>query len=70
MGEGGRLMRYTYRGDKMTDPTLKGLQVDPVKVEHPTRKVDLCVRGANGNMLVVDDFGRRHVVLGRQLRIN
>lgn len=38
---------YTYRGDKLTDPALKGMTCTAV------RRVDSkCVRGKNGNMLV------------------
>lgn len=58
-------MRYTYRGDRLTSAALRGLQCDPVR-----RADGKCVRGRNGNMLVVDAQGRRCVVLGRQLRIN
>jgi hypothetical protein len=58
-------MRYTYRGDRLTDPALRGLQCDPVR-----RTDGKCVCGKNGNMLVEDAQGRRYVVLGRQLRIN
>lgn len=68
-------MRYTYRGDKLTDPVLKGMQCDPVR-----RADGKCVRArpyrVNGKtvsmdtMLVVDASSRRHVVIGRQLRIN
>jgi len=58
-------MRYTYRGDRITDPGLRDIQCDPVR-----RAEGKCVRGRNGNMLVVDARGRRFVVLGRQLRVN
>jgi hypothetical protein len=58
-------MRYTYRGDRLTDDSLRGLQCDPVR-----RGDGKCVRGKNGNMLVEDAQGRRYVVLGRQLRMN
>ncbi len=59
------MMRYTYRGDRLTDPTLRGMQCDPVR--RPDGK---CIRGKNGNMLVIDGQGRRWVVLARQLRVN
>lgn len=58
-------MRYTYRGDRLTAAALRGLQCDPVR-----RADGKCVRGRNGNMLVVDALGRRYVVPGRQLRVN
>lgn len=58
-------MRYTYRGDRLTTAALRGLQCDPVR--RPDGK---CIRGKNGNMLVIDAHGRRHVVPGRQLRVN
>ncbi len=58
-------MRYTYRGDRLTEPTLRGMQCDPVR-----RANGKCVRGKNGNMLVIDAQGRRWVVLARQLRVN
>lgn len=58
-------MRYTYRGDRLTTAALRGLQCDPVR-----RADGKCVRGRNGNMLVVDAQGRRYVVPGRQLRVN
>lgn len=41
-------MRYTYRGDRITDPGLRDIQCDPVR-----RADGKCVRGRNGNMLVV-----------------
>lgn len=59
------MMRYTYRGDRLTTAALRGLLCDPVR-----RADGKCVRGKNGNMLVEDAQGRRCVVLGRQLRIN
>lgn len=64
-------MIYRYRGDKWTDPQLKGMNCWAVKVPakpHQMDSRDRCVRGRNGNMLVVDSTGRRHVVVGRQLR--
>lgn len=58
-------MRYTYRGDRLTEPTLRGMQCDPVR-----RANGKCIRGKNSNMLVIDAQGRCWVVLARQLRIN
>jgi len=54
--------RYTYRGDRMTDTSVKGATVTLVR-----RPDGRCVRGRNGNILAVID-GRRIVVLARQLR--
>lgn len=53
---------YTYRGDRFTDPELKGKQCEAVR--RPDGK---CIRGKNGNMLVSFN-GRYVVVLARQLR--
>lgn len=58
-------MRYRYMGDWLTDQRLKGMQCDPV-----LRADGKCIRGRNGNMLVVDEQGQRYVVLARLLRIN
>lgn len=54
---------YRYLGDRLTDSTLKGARVHAVR-----RSDEKCVRGRNGNMLVVMDDGRRMVVIGRLLR--
>ena len=58
-------MRYTYRGDKLTDSKIKGMQCNPVK-----RADGKCVTSKMATMLVVDEQGNRHVVLRRQLRVN
>ena len=55
---------YTYRGDRLTDPALKGAACSAVRRRADNR----CIRGRNGNMLVVFEGGRLVVVLGRQLR--
>lgn len=55
-------MDYTYRGDRLTDPALKGMLCSAVR--RPDGK---CIRG-RGNMLVESANGRRYVVLARQLR--
>jgi hypothetical protein len=61
--------RYVYRGDRWTDPGLRGLRCVAVR-----RADGKCVRGKNGNMLVEfqprngDEPWFRAVVLGRQLR--
>lgn len=54
---------YVYCGDRLTAPQLAGLPLDAVR-----RADGRCIRGTNGNMLVVDAAGVRYVVLGRQLR--
>lgn len=54
---------YTYRGDRLTDPALKGAIVHAVR-----NSAGKCIRGRNANMLVVTDDGRKVVVLARQLR--
>ena len=53
---------YVYCGDKLTSPELRGLPVNAVR-----RADGKCIRGRNGNMLVVDAQGKRHNVLGRHL---
>lgn len=56
--------RYLYRGDRLTDPNLKGAPC--VAVDRGDGK---CVRGKNGNMLVrFDGEDSPRVVLARQLR--
>jgi len=56
-------MEYTYCGDHLTAPALRGMPCSAVR-----RADGKCVRGKNGNMLVIDSDGRKIVVLGRQLR--
>lgn len=53
---------YTYLGDRLTAPELKGKNCTAVR--RPDGK---CIRGANGNMLVSFD-GVHVVVLARLLR--
>ncbi|SFD92164.1 hypothetical protein [Spirosoma endophyticum] len=57
------MKRYTYLGDRITDPTLKGQDCAAV-----LQKNGKCIRGKNGSMLVQFDSGRRAVVIGRLLR--
>lgn len=57
------MTRYTYLGDRMTDPALKCQLCTAIR--QPNQK---CVRGRNGNMLVLFDSGRMAVVIGRLLR--
>lgn len=59
-------MRYTYLGDALTDPSLVGLQCDPVR--RPDGKCIVSVKAASA--LVVDARGRRYVVKRRRLRLN
>ncbi|MVM34413.1 hypothetical protein GO755_30555 [Spirosoma sp. HMF4905] len=54
--------RYTYHGDRMTDPTLKSQLCTAVM------NGEKCIRGTNGNMLVQFDNGRVANVIGRLLR--
>lgn len=56
-------MTYTYRGDKLTDPNLKGKPCEAVR-----RADGKCIRGKNGNMLVHFTGAGKMVVLARQLR--
>lgn len=50
-------LRYTYLGDKLTRPDLRGMQYDPVR-----RADGKCVISAKlATALVVDPDGNRHV---------
>jgi len=55
-------MRYTYLGDRFTDPGLRGMQCDPVL------RNGKCIRSKKATMLVISD--KVYNVLARQLRIN
>ncbi len=55
-------MKYEYRGDRFTDASLREKECYAVR-----RNDGKCIRGKNGNMLVIFD-GRKTVVLARQLR--
>lgn len=57
------MMEYTYNGDRLTDPRLKGQKCSAIR-----RKDGKCIRGKNGNMLVKFAGGETAVVIGRQLR--
>lgn len=59
-------MRYTYIGDKLTTPALIGLQCDPVR--RPDGRCIISQKMATA--LVIDDQGRKHVVVRRRLRLN
>ena len=56
-------MTYVYRGDRLTNPALKGATCTAVR-----RADGKCIRGKNGSMLVEFANGQRVNVLGRQLR--
>lgn len=58
-------MRYTYLGDRLTAPALRGMQCDPVR-----RRDGKCITGKLGTLLVIDATGRKHNVLRRRLRLN
>lgn len=53
---------YTYSGDRMTEPTLKGARCQAIR-----RADGKCIRGKNGSMLVEFD-GKKAVIIGRLLR--
>lgn len=57
------MTRYTYLGDRMTDPALKGATCTALR-----RADGKCIRGRNGNMLVLFGSGRTATVIGRLLR--
>jgi len=57
------MAEYTYWGDGLTAPHLKGQPCNAVR-----RADGRCIRGANSNMLVEFETQGRHVVLARQLR--
>lgn len=59
-------MRYTYLGDKLTAPSLKGMQCNPVR--RPDGKCIVSIKMATA--LVEDRHGTRHVVARRRLRLN
>lgn len=58
-------MRYTYLGDRLTAPELKGMQCNPVR-----RTDGKYICGRMATMLVEDAAGVRYVVLRRRLRVN
>lgn len=59
-------MRYTYLGDKLTSSELKGMQCNPVR--KPNGKCIISYKMQTA--LVVDEQGKKHVVLRRLLRVN
>lgn len=60
------MLRYTYLGDHLTDPALVGMACDPVR--RPDGKCIISQKLATA--LVIDEQGRKHVVLRRRLRLN
>ena len=56
--------RYTYLGDKLTDPALVNQPCDPIR-----RADGRVLRGRNRNAAVRFADGREVVVLGRHLRL-
>jgi hypothetical protein len=56
-------MDYTYKGDRLTDETLKGQKCNAIR--KPDGK---CIRSKMATMLVQFENGKKHVVLARQLR--
>lgn len=62
------MIAYTYLGDRLTDPALRGQRCTAVHWVNP-HGVTCCVRGIkHTNMLVRFEDGRLVVVLARQLR--
>lgn len=59
-------MRYTYIGDKLTEPSMVNLQCNPVY--RPDGKCIISQKMATA--LVIDEQGNKHVVLRRKLRLN
>lgn len=57
------IRRYTYLGDRITDPELKGATCSAVLQENGK-----CIRGRNGSMLVEFEGGRVANVIGRLLK--
>jgi len=56
-------MDYTYLGDRQTDQKYKMRTCNAVRTS-----LGKCIRGKNGNMLVIFSDGTKAVVLARLLR--
>lgn len=56
---------YVYSGDRLTDLKLKNLMCNAIR-----RKDGKCIRGRNGNMLVIFENNEKSVVLARRLKKN
>lgn len=59
-------MRYTYLGDRHTNPNLKGMQCDPVRDERGKAIISMKMATA----LVIDEYGHKWIVARRRLRVN
>ncbi len=60
------MSRYTYKGDKLTDPAFLNMQCDPCR-----RADGKCIVSQKmATALVIDAQGNKHVVLRRKLRLN
>jgi hypothetical protein len=57
------LMEYSYLGDRNTDPLYKKMPCSAIR-----NAKGKCIRGRNGNMLVLFSDGRKAVVVARLLR--
>ena len=54
---------YIYQGDRLSRTgKYAGMQCSAV------RQHGKCIRGKNGNMLVIFEDGRKQIILARQLR--
>lgn len=59
-------MRYSYKGDALTDPALIGAQFDPCR-----RADGRCIVSQKmATALVISEDGKKFVVLRRRLRLN
>jgi gluconate kinase len=54
---------YIYLGDRLTNSRLKNLSCDAIR-----RKDGKCIRGRNGNMLVIFENKEKCVILARRLK--
>jgi gluconate kinase len=54
---------YIYSGDRLTDSRLKNLKCNAIR-----REDGKCIRGRNGNMLVIFENGEKSVILARRLK--
>lgn len=60
------MMRYTFMGDKLTRPDMRGLQCNPVR-----RADGRCIVSVPmATALVEDATGQRYIVPRRRLRLN
>jgi gluconate kinase len=54
---------YIYSGDRLTDSRLKNLKCNAIR-----REDGKCIRGRNGNMLIIFENGERCIILARRLK--